>query len=90
MVNQGVPFPLRELMTYVVFPIASWTVGNTPISYADIPVFLAANERRKSVIEQEGTFLNNKNKKMRPSPYAMDKEHQQAMWEKLLGYLEGH
>lgn len=90
MINQGVPFPVRELMTYVVFPIASRTFGNTVTSYADIPVFLAANERRESLIEKEGYFLTNNNKKTPLSPYAMDEKNQKAVFEKLNGYLEEH
>jgi NAD(P)-dependent dehydrogenase (short-subunit alcohol dehydrogenase family) len=88
MVNQGIPFPLRELITYVVFPIASRTFGNTVESYADIPVFLAANEKRKIVIEKEGYFLSNKNTKLSPNPFAMDEKNQQATFEMLKGYLE--
>jgi NAD(P)-dependent dehydrogenase (short-subunit alcohol dehydrogenase family) len=90
MINQGVPFPVREILTYVVFPIASRTFGNTISSYADVPIFLAANERSESVIEKEGYFLDNKNKKVSLSPYAMDEKKQQAVFEKLKGYLEGH
>jgi hypothetical protein len=90
MINQGVPFPVRELLTYVVFPIASRTFGNTITSYADIPVFLAANGRRESVIVKEGYFLDNKNKKTSLSPYAIYEKNQQAVFEKLKGYLEGH
>jgi NAD(P)-dependent dehydrogenase (short-subunit alcohol dehydrogenase family) len=90
MINQGVPSPVRELITYVVFPIASRTFGNTPTSYADIPLFLAANERRESVVEQEGYFLDNKNKKTNLSPYAVDEKNQRAVFEKLRGYLEDH
>lgn len=90
MINQGVPSPMRELITHVIFPIASRTFGNTPTSYADIPVFLAANKGRDSVIEKEGYFLDHKNKKASPSPYAMDEKNQQAAFEKLKGYLEVH
>jgi hypothetical protein len=63
-------------------------LGNTIQSYAEIPVFLAANEKRKNVIENEGYFLDHKNMKIRPSPYAMDEKNQQAVFEKFLGYLE--
>jgi NAD(P)-dependent dehydrogenase (short-subunit alcohol dehydrogenase family) len=90
MTNQGVPFPVRELMTYVILPIASRTFGNTTTSYADIPVFLAANDGRESVIEKEGYFLDHRNKKASPSPYAMDEKNQQAVFEKLVKYLDGH
>jgi NAD(P)-dependent dehydrogenase (short-subunit alcohol dehydrogenase family) len=90
MINQGVPFPIRELITYVIFPIASRTFGNTPTSYADIPVFLAANGGRENTVEKEGYFLDNNLKKMSPSPYAIDEKNQQAVFEKLKGYLEDH
>ncbi|KAJ2958127.1 hypothetical protein NQZ79_g6240 [Umbelopsis isabellina] len=90
MINQGVPFPVLELLTYVVFPIASRTFGNTTTSYADIPVFLAANEARESVILKEGYFLDNKNRKTSLSPYAMNEMNQCAVFEKLKQYLEEH
>ncbi|KAK9456282.1 hypothetical protein V1511DRAFT_510092 [Dipodascopsis uninucleata] len=88
MVNQGVPSPVRWLFTYVIFPIASRTVGNTITSYADIPVFLAANEKRESVIAKEGYFLDSKNKKINLSPYAMNGKNQQVVLEKLIEYLD--
>ncbi|MCJ1407211.1 hypothetical protein MMC19_001282 [Ptychographa xylographoides] len=90
MYNQGVPFPLREILTYVVFPIASRTIGNTVASYADIPLFLAANRGREDVIVKEGYFLDNKNMKINVSPYALNEKNQQAVLEKLKGYWEGH
>lgn len=88
MVNQGVPFPMPELMTYIVFPIAARTIGNSVASYADIPVFLAANEERKGMVEKDGYFLDNKNKRVTPSPSARDEGNQMAVFEKLVGYLE--
>jgi NAD(P)-dependent dehydrogenase (short-subunit alcohol dehydrogenase family) len=90
MTNNGVPLPLKLAITYIVYPIAIWTFGNTPDSYADIPVFLAANEDRESVIVKEGFFLSNKNKKISPHPYAMVEKNQEAMFEKLKWYMDGH
>ncbi|OBT60798.1 hypothetical protein VE03_09893 [Pseudogymnoascus sp. 23342-1-I1] len=89
MINQGVPAPIRLAITYVVFPIAARTFGNTPTSYADIPVFLAANEGREAVVAGEGYFLNEKIKRVDPNPYALEVKNQEAVFEKLKGYLDG-
>lgn len=86
--NQGVPTPVRQIITYVVFPIAARTFGNTPTSYADIPVFLAGNKGREEVIEKEGLFLDVKNKRVNPHPYAMDEKNQQEVFERLMRYLK--
>jgi hypothetical protein len=64
--------------------------GHLVIPLRVIPLFLAANERRDSVVEQEGYFLDNKNKKTNLSPYAVDEKNQRAVFEKLRGYLEDH
>ncbi|KFY28573.1 hypothetical protein V491_00396 [Pseudogymnoascus sp. VKM F-3775] len=89
MTNQGVPAPMRLAINYIVFPIAARTFGNTTTSYADIPVFLAANEGREAVVAAEGYFLNEKNKKVAPNPYALEEKNQEAVFEKLKGYLDG-
>jgi hypothetical protein len=89
MLNQGVPFPFKQLMTYVLMPIAARTVGNSVTSYADIPVFLAGNSNRESLVKEEGYFLDVKNKKANLSPYALDKKNQEAVFEKLKSYLDG-
>ncbi|KFY23499.1 hypothetical protein V493_05828 [Pseudogymnoascus sp. VKM F-4281 (FW-2241)] len=89
MANQGVPAPLRLAIDYVIFPIAARTFGNTTTSYADIPVFLAANEGREAVVAGEGYFLNQKNKRVNPNPYATEEKNQEAVFERLRGYLDG-
>ena len=88
MVNQNVPAPIKYLITYILYPIASRTIGNSPQSYADLPVFLAGNEQVNVLIEREGYFLDNNNKKASLSPYALDAKNQQAVFEKLKSYLE--
>lgn len=87
--NQHVPAPIRLAINYVVFPIAARTFGNTTTSYADIPVFLAANEERGAVVAEEGYFLNEKNKRVNPNPYALEEKNQEAVFEKLKEYLDG-
>lgn len=87
MVNQGVPFPFKQIMTHVVFPIAARTFGNTVASYADIPVFLAANDANKEVIGKEGYFLGERNTKASLSPYSLDENNQTAVLERLKSYL---
>ncbi|KIW05847.1 uncharacterized protein PV09_03050 [Verruconis gallopava] len=87
MTNQNVPFPLKQIATYILFPIASRTFGYTVQSYADLPVFLAANPAAEKIIKSEGFFLTDKNKKVSVSPYALDKKNQTAVFEKLLSYL---
>jgi NAD(P)-dependent dehydrogenase (short-subunit alcohol dehydrogenase family) len=87
MANQNVPFPIKQLITYIVYPIASRTFGNTVESYANIPVFLAGNKAAEELTEKEGYFLDNNNKKASLSPYALGKDNQEAVFNKLKGYL---
>lgn len=87
--NQGVPAPLRLLINHVVLPIAARTFGNTITSYADIPVFLAANDGREALVKEEGYFLDVKNKRVVPNPYATEEKNQEAVFERLKGYLDG-
>jgi NAD(P)-dependent dehydrogenase (short-subunit alcohol dehydrogenase family) len=87
MTNQNLPVPVKQLINYVVYPIASRTFGNTVESYADIPVFLAANKAAEELAEKEGYFLDNNNKKASLSPYALAKDNQEAVFNKLKGYL---
>jgi len=87
MANQNVPAPIKYLVTYVVNPIASRTFGNTPQSYAEIPVFLAGNKQVDELVEAQGLFLDNANKKASLSPYALDKKNQDAVFEKMMSYM---
>lgn len=87
-INQGVPLPMRIMINYVVGPIAARTFGNTATSYADIPVFLAANKNREAVVASQGYFLDQKNKGVKITPYAADKKNQEAVFEKLKGYFD--
>jgi NAD(P)-dependent dehydrogenase (short-subunit alcohol dehydrogenase family) len=87
MTNQGMPFPIGPLINYIVYPIAARTFGNTATSYADIPVFLAANNSRDALVDKEGLFLDNKSQKAALSPYALDEANQEKVFEKLKGYL---
>ncbi|KFY13547.1 hypothetical protein V492_03195 [Pseudogymnoascus sp. VKM F-4246] len=88
--NNDIPALLRLGISYIVFPIAARTFGNTATSYADIPVFLAANEEREALVAREGYFLDVKNKRVNLSPYATEEKNQEAVFEKLKGYLDGH
>jgi hypothetical protein len=88
MTNQGVPFPINLIVNYLIYPIAARTFGNTALSYADIPVFLAANPAREALVEKEGLFLDNGNKKAALSPYALDEGNQEKVFAKLKGYLD--
>lgn len=87
MANQNVPAPIKYLVTYVIYPIVSRTVGNTPQSYAEIPVFLAGNEKADELIGAQGFFLDNANKKAALSPYALEKKNQDAVFEKMKSYM---
>ncbi|KFZ05779.1 hypothetical protein V501_08027 [Pseudogymnoascus sp. VKM F-4519 (FW-2642)] len=89
MTNQDVPTPIRLAINYIVFPLAARSFGNTTTTYADIPVFLAANEEREAVVEAEGYFLNEKNKRVELNLYATEEKNQEAMFETLKGYLDG-
>jgi hypothetical protein len=88
MVNQGTPFLIKYFVTYVLYPIAARTFGNSVQSYADIPVFLAANEKANTLAEIEGYFLDNKSRRASLSPYALDEANQQAVFEKLKSYID--
>jgi NAD(P)-dependent dehydrogenase (short-subunit alcohol dehydrogenase family) len=88
MVNQNTPFLIKYLVTYILYPIAALTFGNSVQSYADLPVFLAANERSNSLADAEGYYLDNKNKKASLSPYALSEVNQQAVFEKLKAYID--
>lgn len=88
MYNQGVPWPMRVLMIWVVFPLAARTVGNTVASYAEIPMFWAANKKSEEMAKTEGFFLDQRGKKVAVSPFATDKGHQDAVFEKLKEYLK--
>lgn len=88
--NQGFPFPLPQL--YALFgPIIERTIGNSPESYAEIPVMLAANESEEKVVEvdnEQGRFLSNTIKKVEISDWAKKKENQEKAYEKLKSYLK--
>lgn len=87
MINQNTPFPIKQIVSYVLYPIARWTIGNSVQSYADVPVYLAGNREVDALVEKEGYFLDNKNKKASLSPYALDESNQQAVFEKLNSYM---
>jgi hypothetical protein len=87
--NQGVPFPFRQLVNNVVFPIAARTFGNTATSYAEIPVFLAGNEDRDTVVEKQGLFLDQKLHRVKMSPFVLDEKNQETVFEQLKGYMDG-
>lgn len=88
--NQGFPFPLPQL--YALFgPIIERTIGNSPESYAEIPVMLAANESEQKLREvdrEQGRFLDNNVKKVEVSEWAKKAENQEKAYEKLKSYLK--
>jgi len=63
-------------------------VGNSPQSYANIPVLLAANncEEKRQILEREGKTLNQLMKNVPPCPWSRSTENQQKVFEKLKNY----
>lgn len=85
--NSGFPFPLPQLFS-LASPIISRTVGNSPESYAEIPVLVAANPspEKKELVAREGTNLNMWLKKVSPAPWSAQPENQKRVVEKLKSY----
>jgi len=79
--NQHIPWPLRVLFAWVIFPV----VGDTVMSYAEVPVFWAANGQSKEVARKNGFFLDQKGRGKGLSPFALDEGNQLAVFEKLIG-----
>jgi len=66
------------------------TIGNSPESYAEIPVLLAANESEEKLAKvdrEQGRFLSNTIKKVEVSEWGQQKENQEAAYQKLKSYL---
>ena len=85
--NQGFPFPLPQLFA-LASPVISRTVGNSPQSYADIPVLLATNTgaEKQEIVKREGHFLGQTLKRIQPAPWTEDKANQDRIYEKLRSY----
>jgi len=85
--NSGFPFPIPQLFA-LASPIISRTFGNSPESYAEIPVLVAANSsaEKQDLVASQGTALNMWLKKVNPAPWSEDPTNQQKIVEKLKSY----
>lgn len=77
--NRGFPFPIPQLAT-VFGPILARTVGNTPMSYSDIPLFFAANPEAKKV---DGYLFNENLKKVELGLWNQDQKNRERLFDKL-------
>jgi hypothetical protein len=74
------PWPI-PLLAKLASPIISRTFGNSADSYADIPVYLAANPKSRS----EGlTFTQEKLKPIEGAAWLKDEAKTRALWDKLV------
>ena len=85
--NQGFPFPLPQLFS-LASPILSRTIGNSPESYADIPVLVGCNngKEKQDLVAKEGHFLGSRITRCTVNPWASDPKNQEAIYAKLQAY----
>lgn len=74
--NSGIPWPIPQLQSLAA-PIASKLIGNTPESFADVPVYLTANPAAKP----DSKYLNNNLKPISLSPWASDPSNRQTLFQ---------
>lgn len=72
------------LLAGIIGPLIAATFGNTPKSYADIPVFFAANEQSRSMGLE---YSNQALKDLKPQWLETEPEKSEAVWEKLRAML---
>ena len=82
--NAGLPWAAVALGK-LFLPIVARTIGNSPKSYADIPVFLAANPKSRSLGLQ---YSNERLKPLTPKWVTEDAPKRKLVWEKLAAMVE--
>ncbi|KAK4701166.1 hypothetical protein P7C70_g5068, partial [Phenoliferia sp. Uapishka_3] len=82
--NAGMPYPI-VLLSNLFMPIISRTIGNSPKSYADIPVYLAANPKSKPLDLQ---FSNERLKPLPAKWLTAEPLKRKLVWEKLAEMVE--
>jgi len=76
--NSGIPFPIPQLQSLVA-PLASKLIGNTPESFADLPVYLTANP----AAQYPSKYLSYNLKPISLSPWASDPLHRAEVFKAL-------
>lgn len=83
--SAGLPLPL-VLLHMLLMPLIARTIGNTPQSYKEIPVFVAANPKSRSLGLE---FSDQKLRVVRPGWVAEEEEKRREVWETLVRMVEG-
>ncbi|MBW0581940.1 hypothetical protein O181_121655, partial [Austropuccinia psidii MF-1] len=81
--NRALPFPLPQLSS-IFGPTLARTIGNTPSSYSDIPVFFAANPKAK---EFDSYFYNERLQKIEIAQWAQDKNNCEKLFDKISSFF---
>ncbi|KAM0752363.1 NAD(P)-binding protein [Meredithblackwellia eburnea MCA 4105] len=82
--NAGLPYPI-VVLGGLFAPLLARTIGNTPTSYAEIPVYLAGNPKSRALGLE---FSNEKLKPMKPSWLDEQPAKSKLVWDKLVGMVQ--
>lgn len=84
--NQGFPYPI-VLLASLFGPLLARTIGNTPTTYAEIPVYFAANPKAKT--ESPFNLATERMKEVKqPKWIAEQPEVNKALWAKLASMID--
>ncbi|KAH9824672.1 hypothetical protein DFH28DRAFT_1046721 [Melampsora americana] len=79
--NRNLPFPIPQL-GQLFGPILSHTIGHTPQTYSDIPIYFATNLELKERFQNQFMF-NEKLKPIEISDWSKNQTHQTSLYQKL-------
>ncbi|KAG0150796.1 hypothetical protein CROQUDRAFT_652048 [Cronartium quercuum f. sp. fusiforme G11] len=82
--NRAFPFPFPQLNT-LFGPLLSRTIGNTPTTYADIPLFFAANPEARKLT---GWSFNERMRPIEPSGWAREVTNQDKVFQRCERFFE--
>ncbi|KDE03702.1 hypothetical protein MVLG_05833 [Microbotryum lychnidis-dioicae p1A1 Lamole] len=88
--NQGFPYPIT-LAQSIFGPLLTYTsLGNTPQSFADIPVYLAANPKAPTNQVGKSYFMNQRMKDVGEPKWceAEARKDKERLWEAFKGFYE--
>lgn len=80
--NRNLPFPIPQLGN-LFGPILARTIGHTPQSYSDIPVYFAANPEVKEKFKNDQVCFNERIKSIECSDWSKDHQNQESLYHKL-------
>ncbi|EGG04177.1 uncharacterized protein MELLADRAFT_89607 [Melampsora larici-populina 98AG31] len=83
--NRNLPFPIPQLGN-LFGPILARTIGNTPQSYSDIPIYFAANPEVKEKFQNQVCF-NEKLVPIESSDWSKDHSNQESIYQKLSSFF---